>query len=326
MRWEQYTSTLQFDLTSHCNARCGACIRNVYGNDKKPELQLIHFSKDIWERIASKDTRGWWINEIQLNGNWGDPMMHPDIIEMIDVWSSYHTESEFYVHTNGSMRTADFWKDLANTFKYCLNHLMIFSIDGLEDTHSIYRRKTDFEKIKENIETFTNAGGKAKIIMTLFDHNKHQVTQVEQLAEKLGCAWFELRHSHGDNLLIKDKTDYIINADYSIDPYIKNFNWERKYNHKIRDTDLLWDINEKIEKLETKCPWYNMRRVQIDPWGNVWPCCHTSLSVDLNNPITDRNLNKNNLSVILDNNYFTKLLPESLKNKPWEVCKRICGV
>ena len=50
-----------------------------------------------------------------------------------------------------------------------------FAIDGLEDTHSIYRQGTNWKKIIDNVMTFVDAGGKARWDMLVFQHNEHQV-------------------------------------------------------------------------------------------------------------------------------------------------------
>ena len=67
------------------------------------------------------------------------------------------------------MRTEKFWslgKLNANKEIY-----VVFCLDGLEDTHEIYRRKTNFNKIISNMKAFIDAGGYAGVITTAFDHN-----------------------------------------------------------------------------------------------------------------------------------------------------------
>ena len=46
----------------------------------------------------------------------------------------------------------------------------------------MYRRRTDFNKIIENIKSSTG-GGHPVIMMTMFEHNKHQIGFVRDLAE-----------------------------------------------------------------------------------------------------------------------------------------------
>ena len=71
-----------------------------------------------------------------------------------------------------------------------------FAVDGLKDTHSIYSRRTDFDKIIENIKSFNEAGGSGRIITTVFEHNKHQLMELKHLAETLKCRAYVIRHSH----------------------------------------------------------------------------------------------------------------------------------
>ena len=60
---------LQFDITSYCNARCGACVRNKDGGETEPELALKHFDMNLWKRLCTEDTKGWYIGQLALNGN-----------------------------------------------------------------------------------------------------------------------------------------------------------------------------------------------------------------------------------------------------------------
>ena len=32
---------------------------------------------NLWKRLCTEDTKGWYIGQLALNGNWGDLMMHP---------------------------------------------------------------------------------------------------------------------------------------------------------------------------------------------------------------------------------------------------------
>lgn len=348
-QWYRNTHNLQVDITSYCNARCSGCVRNKDGDEVKEELILEHFDLEVWERLAKEDTAGWYIATLTLNGNWGDPMMHPHLVKMLAIWSLYHPESAMYLHTNGSMRTTKFWEDMGEVCRQFTNHFIVFSIDGMHDTHNIYRRKTDLNKILENIKAFTSKGGRGIVTMTLFEHNKHQVKQVEALAKTTGVFQFNLRHSHGTELLVKTKDDgdYYVNASDEIDEYQVEFKENRDalpIMSKQRDYDIFLDVSDKLQE-EAKqsscaCPWYNDKSVQIDPWGKVWPCCHVSLygtyieghtlNLDVDQSFLRaremNNLKKFSLSEILKNEWFTETVPDAVHNGSWNQCKRICGV
>jgi MoaA/NifB/PqqE/SkfB family radical SAM enzyme len=346
MKWQSKVHKFQFDVTSHCNARCGACVRNKDGGDTEPELALNHFDIDLWKRICTKDTKGWYIGQLALNGNWGDPMMHPNLVEMVRIWIENHPETFITINTNGSMRGEKFWFDLAKQLRKYPAHQVNFAVDGLEDTHHIYRRRTDFKKIIQNIKSFNEAGGSGRIIMTLFEHNQHQVEELKNLAETLKCRQFVTRSSHqGGDIRINDKDEkYVIKKSN-----MKEQEWWFEQNDEFTisdqpDSDYWMHITEVLKDSkfmnETKCPWYNEGEIQIDPFGTVWPCCHVSLyGVNLSKQSlktncdetiierrTENSLFKYSLQEILSNDWYNHHLDTVVKEAKWEVCKRSCGV
>lgn len=344
MDWARFVNNLQVDLTSYCNARCGACVRNVDGDEVKQELVLEHFDMEVWTRLCSEDTRGWYIVELSLNGNWGDPMMHPKMVEMLEIYCAYHPETALYIHTNGAMRTEKFWNSLGKICRKFTNHAVKFAVDGMSDTHSLYRRKTEWEKIIRNSKAFIAGGGRACYTMTLFEHNKHQIKEVENLAYENGCVQFALRHSHGDHMnIVTVDGNYEINGHYDIEEY--QINWDDRQDRPIsdlRDRNVFLETTDEImdNQKDHKCPWYSDRKIQIDPWGTVWPCCHLSLygvpieNHDLNLMVDDsffeareeNDLKKYSLSEVLNNEWFTTDLKRAVKNASWKQCRDICGI
>jgi len=360
--WYRQVHRLQVDMTSHCNARCGACIRNIDGGETRAGLSLTHFDVNVWNRIATVDTKGWWIRELTLNGNWGDTMMHPHLVKMLEVWITAHPETFISIATNGSMRSTKFWTDLAKVLRQTAHHKVDFAVDGMEDTHHIYRRKTIFSKLKENIKAFTDAKGNAVIQMTMFEHNKHQIQEVKELARELGCRQFNARRSHSDHMFIKDGDEqYEIkgwyptgNGEHLIDNESPEMSEHFEENDQpmsdIRDS--IWmRVNDKFEELEhkgsCKCPWKDDGNVQIDPWGKVWPCCHISLyggstasnfmniakdfdenflTEDLEEAKRQNNLHDNSLGDILKNSFYNYTLENAVQNADWNICKRTCGI
>jgi MoaA/NifB/PqqE/SkfB family radical SAM enzyme len=341
MNWHEKVRRLQIDLTSYCNAKCPACVRNIYGNEIRPGLELNHFDVELWNRLWQQDTRGWYIAELQLNGNWGDPGMHPQLPEMIDTASRSHPYLTVFMHTNGGMHNTAWWAELAKQMKWLWSHAVHFAVDGLADTHAVYRRNTKFEKVCENIKSFTDAGGRAGIITTLFDHNRHQIAEIKQLAKDLNCTFFRTRKSNCSSMTVESNTEnYQITTEYCNSESTINIQLDdnRPRNRHVRKDALHLT---GIGKLDTKCPWYNDRMVQIDPWGNVWPCCHISLYGNGLHPATeefdlfletskyslDNNLNSHMLETILQSDWYTSRLHKTVHgSEPWGVCKRSCGV
>ena len=349
MSWYKSLHQLQIAPTSHCNARCGACTRNIFGGETKHNLELKHFDLDVWKRMATTDTKGWYINHLSLNGNWGDALMHPNIIEMIDTWTTHHPESAVDVATNGSLRSTEFWVQLAKVLRACPSHTLGFAMDGMEDTHHIYRRKTSHSKLVDNIKTFTNAGGTAIIYMTLFEHNKHQVEEVKQLAKELGADRFIVRHSHRSEIKIIDGDErYDIKGYYpKIEQAEFEFTENQKLNSDAKDSRIYVNTNKTIKTNTTsKCPWKQQGNVQIDPWGIIWPCCYISkyggggsmLNSNMTevfapgnddtvtNALKQNDLNKYTLKEILENKWFNTTVDNAIANSEWNICSETCGV
>ena len=66
--WDEIVCNLQVDLTSHCNARCSMCVRQVDGSTQvKPDLPLHHFDLNVWNRLVYEDLRGWFIDQLILH-------------------------------------------------------------------------------------------------------------------------------------------------------------------------------------------------------------------------------------------------------------------
>lgn len=333
MDWLKTRHILQVDLTSYCNAKCGNCVRNVKGGKNLPGLPLHNFDLDLWKRISRVDTRNTNITELRFNGNFGDSLMHPHLIEIVEYWLEYHPETRIHISTNGSLRTTSFFEQLADVLKNSFRHTIDFAVDGLEDTHAIYRRNTNFNKLIENIKAFTQAGGSARMVSTVFQHNVHQLEEMKNLAKEIGCesAWH--RRSMSPCAELHDA------------PTIKAvLSWKDKHYHfikrKYKWPELKKDTINKVvdDDYNTKCPWYNTREIQIDPWGRVWPCCIISENQDFkyeNNSLdmpyvfedvsAQVDLNKKLLSQTLRSKWYSEL-EDNIWNAEYKPCRKQCGV
>ncbi|MFB8793762.1 MAG: hypothetical protein U7126_05920 [Microcoleus sp.] len=70
------------------------------------------------------------------------------------------------------------------------NDRVIFSIDSLADTNSVYRNNTNWDRIMQSVNSFIQAGPKAVWHYLIFEHNQHQVELARALAEELGFVEF----------------------------------------------------------------------------------------------------------------------------------------
>jgi molybdenum cofactor biosynthesis enzyme MoaA len=158
------------DLCTYCNAGCPQCHRtNPNGLDKVDWLPLTQWSIDEFKRcFTPKDMLK--IRKFEICGTWGDPMMCKDIYKIIEYIVNEST-AFMHINTNGSIRDEDFWWKLGVLAKNRLE--VYFDIEGInQEMHSKYRQKTDFEKLKENIQAYTATGAKANAHIIVFKHNE----------------------------------------------------------------------------------------------------------------------------------------------------------
>lgn len=334
MHWGSNLRRLQVDISSHCNSRCGGCLRNVDGAQTRPGLVLSHFSTDVWQTLAEQ-TAG-TIEELVLNGNWGDPGMHPHLVEMMQTWIEHHPTANIFIATNGSMRKPAWWKSLGETLSN-VPHKIEWSIDGIGMDHSLYRRGTSYDDIIANLTAFNAGGGSSEWTMTMWDHNIDDTERAKNMATVIGCNWFSERENHmGKKCMMHGndgKLQYIIwNTKRAGKPTERH----NLINLRFKDSP----IKELHDGTHSRCPWYNQYRVQIDPFHKVWPCCHISSyghipghpddgEFDLNDFPPDKNFN--DLSVhsiydVLEHEWFNSTIKSAVDNASWDICKNTCEV
>ena len=120
-------------------------------------------------------------------------------------------------------------------------------LEGIDEkTHHPYRQ-TSFDKVTQNMKSFTDAGGTATASMLVFEHNEHCIEEYKNLAfTKLGCKFVYIKASQMyDDILRKPKT---IKA---------------KARHEYRNDDI-----------PIKCLTKELGEITVDVECNIWPCCY----------------------------------------------------
>mgnify|MGYP006083778115 CR=1 FL=1 len=194
-----YSSTpkiLQLELSSMCNALCLGCQRvddttfnTVHPSIPKKEIIEVDTIRKLVTSPAMHT-----VEKIEFCGTIDEPLMHPHFMEILDVMYETNPSYEIVIHTNASLRTIQFWKDLAKNLLRFRTHKVQFGIDGLIDTHSIYRQQTDFYMIIRNASHFIRSGGNAQWQYIIFPWNSHQVDEARDMSKQLGFNEFKTRN------------------------------------------------------------------------------------------------------------------------------------
>jgi MoaA/NifB/PqqE/SkfB family radical SAM enzyme len=266
---------LHVELTTNCQAACPLCPRNDYGFTTRSDFPLTELTIDKWKKIFDDVVLD--IKHITFNGNYGDPTIATDILEIIRYSYDRWPGVEFKIHTNGGIRSTKWWAELGDRSKYD-NLVVQFAIDGLEDTNHLYRRNVPYSKAIENAKAFIDAGGTAFWQMIRFKHNMHQFQEAEQISKDMGFRYFRLiddGRNHG-YVFDKDESYWILPAEEEfvnnklipnptqpIKPSlidIKNFEIEKSK----------WLSSDKKLSCNTK----RLNRVFLAANGEMFPCCY----------------------------------------------------
>jgi len=188
MHYCRYPKTIQFEITSNCNAACLYCARQspLLKPPKNVMLDIKVFQDVIDAESSSR------LEKVEFNGSVDDPLMRPDLLTFLDL-CLHKKIKKLSIHTNASLRTPKFWTKLAYRFPKEKGSFVKFNIDGLADTNHIYRVNTNFDKIMENAKAFLEAGGAGIWQFIEFDWNSHQIEEARELALSMGFEDFKVR-------------------------------------------------------------------------------------------------------------------------------------
>lgn len=258
---------IHLEISNNCQASCPMCARNVNGGLENPLIKVTNWTLEEFKTIINKEVLD-QLDSYYFCGNFGDPILNNDLAEMCSYSAIVAPNVGITIHTNGSARSVDWWRKLA----VCLpkKHRVVFAIDGLGDTHSLYRVGTDFQKILENAQAFIGAGGQAEWMFIRFKHNEHQVLGAEYMAMQMGFKKFTT----------KDSSRFIL------EPRVPVMNREGQVMHfiepasdtpmKFIDQKTIDSFKENIKNVKISCKVQADKEVYIDAHKNLYPCCHVS--------------------------------------------------
>lgn len=251
------------ELTTLCNARCPLCVRNAGGyphNFGYPETSLsLSDIKNIFP-----DSFLIQLKTFTVCGNYGDFVVNPDSLEILQHIKQINPNIRITVSTNGSARNQDFWVGLGK-----LGIEISFCIDGLEDTHSIYRIDTNWQHIIRNAKYFISAGGRAIWKMIKFDHNLHQIEQARAMAAELGFMRFDLADHGRASGAAFDRTGNLTHT-IGDGPHHNTPESMIQWYKKPIEEDYMLNLPEKNS---IDCYSKKEKSIYLAANGEIYPCC-----------------------------------------------------
>ena len=340
--------TIHLEITSKCGAACPMCLRNICGGAVNPQLPLEELSLEDIRRIFPPPFLK-QLSRIYMCGNYGDPMAAKDTLKVFRFFREANPSLNLAMFTNGSGRPASWWKDLAGAV-----NTVHFSVDGLEDTNHIYRRRTNFKKIMESAESYIAGGGKAVWDYIVFRHNEHQVEAARDLARKMGFSrfvakktgrFFSNQKARGKSAQAvfnkRGETEYYLEMPEN--PLYQNLSLKKE----AKLAKKYGSLHEYFNQTPIKCRAAEERSVYISAEAFVFPCCWTAnqlypwyfkkrssqvwkLIEQLPEKENSLSAKKRPLEEIIHGDFFQKIIPGSwgerdIQKGRLRVCAKTCG-
>jgi len=188
--WIEKDLDLFLDLSTFCNAGCPICHRTKPGTTDKAEwLKEYSWSIEEVKKAYPKSFLKSYVQQVQICGTWGEPFMNKDIYDIIKYFLDGHVK-KVMLNTNGSLRDEQFWWELGLLSYKTKRVVVCFDIDGIDqEMHSLYRQKTDLNKILNNMLAYKEGRGIAQSFTVVFKHNKPYLEQIEKLCKEHGSTY-----------------------------------------------------------------------------------------------------------------------------------------
>lgn len=256
--------SVHLEISTRCQASCPMCPRKYHGGVENENLKIADWTFDEFVTVFTDKI----LNQLQLIyfcGNFGDPIMNDDLILMCRYVKEHAPHIELRVHTNGGARPVSWWKELRHALPE--KHVVLFALDGLEDTHHLYRIGTKYENIIRNAQAYIEEGGVAEWVFIKFKHNEHQVEEAERRSKELGFKQFVVKNT---TRFVADKKFNVVdnkgNTLYYLEPPTDN-KVVFVDNRTIRNHDKI------LNSSEINCYVLSTKEVYIDAHKHVFPCC-----------------------------------------------------
>lgn len=257
--------SLDLEISSFCSASCPMCPRNFNGMEHNAGYPVTNITMNDFKKVfpASFISQ---IDYVKFNGNFGDFNMNPHAGDILLYLRQHSPKIEIKIHTNGSARSSKFWRSLAKS-----DPVIFFDLDGLEDTHSLHRVGTSFEKILKNAAAFIAAGGRAVWKMLVFEHNKHQIEECRQKAKQLGFKDFKILNDGRDHAAVfnrEGKLTHVIGkpSHPPVDSAQTLMRWKKEYYNNFTKYP-------NAPKKQIDCFAKRNNRIFMASNGDIYPCC-----------------------------------------------------
>lgn len=263
---------VHLEISTRCNASCPLCPRNLSGYDDEFGYPLHSMSLQEAKKIFTPAFLR-QLKVILINGNFGDFLTAPDALSIVQYFATANPRILIRISTNGGANPK-LWPELGKI----PNTLIGFALDGLKDTHSLYRRNTSWDVVVSNASNYISAGGRAIWRMVKFDHNFHQIEDCKRLSREMGFFDFELIFDGRDSGPVYDRKGNFL-FKLGSDPAFKQIEYPKRIEiwrewSAVKSEERRLEEYKSIEpKSAVSCAAKKHQEIYVTATGEVYPCC-----------------------------------------------------
>ena len=183
--------SLKIELSSACNLKCVLCPagENV-ALDRKQEFMSFDVFKKIIDQVNPKTT------EKILPYLWGESLIHPQFVEMMEYIKKTNNYYKVFVSTHGNIETQKI--DMRRLVKSGIYEIMV-DLDGdNQESYEKYRKGGSFEKVLTFVKELHKFKKKEKSkiningLIVLSSFNEDKIDEIKKIFEEY-VDYFEIK-------------------------------------------------------------------------------------------------------------------------------------
>lgn len=178
----QRISDVFIDIVGPCNLRCAMCPQGIVER-RSAERGPGFMSVELFEQtMAFLQGRGFLGEYVNLY-NWGDPLLHPRLGEILDVCRARRIKP--IISTNLSFPL----QKVREVSRHDVE-LLIVSISGFsEDTYSRNHVRGDFRRVRQNLQALADDRGRVREVLVkylTFRYNRDELKPAREFSRSAG--------------------------------------------------------------------------------------------------------------------------------------------
>ena len=238
---------IHLEPTNICTLKCPGCTRTRFINQWPAHWKNHSIDTQALLRFLDIDLSG---IRVELCGNYGDPIYHPDLIGLIR--GLRDQGAVISIVTNGGHRKQSWWQELVQELSS--SDSVTFSIDGIPENFTQYRINGDWKTTKDAIEVCVKASCKTIWSFIPFSYNQNNIEQARQLSQDLGMDQFCINPSSrfDEQTMHFRPSDHLVGAQ-----------WHSQQS---------WKQTITAKQMTPKC--HDSRSHFISADGYYMPCCY----------------------------------------------------